>query len=363
MSIGTGSDPARLELASTPNRERVLSPLARLAARFLVLAAAAAVIAYALVHVRLVVVPFVVALLLSTLLRPPAAALERAGIPSVPAALLTILGTVATITAAMFVIAPPVIAELGRLGEVVEEGIDVVTRWVARGPFGLSPGEVDQLVDNAGREASTGASSVAGGVLSASLLALEVIAGLLLTLVLTFFLVHDGHRIWAWATELVAVESRERMQAFGQDAWSALSGYTRGVAVVALFDAVFIALALTLIGVPLVLPLAVLTFLAAFVPLVGAVVAGAVAALVALVSNGFVAALLVVAAITLVQQLEGNLLYPVVVGRAIELHAVAILLSVTAGGVLLGIVGAALAVPVASVAWAAVRAWREHPLP
>jgi putative heme transporter len=153
------------------------------------------------------------------------------------------------------------------------------------------------------------------------------------------------------------------MEAFGNDAWAALSGYTRGVAAVALFDAIFIALALALIGVPLVLPLAALTFLAAFVPLLGAVVAGAIAALVALVDGGVVDAALVLLAITLIQQLEGNLLYPVVVGRAIELHAVAILLAVTAGGVLLGVVGAALAVPVAAVTWAGVRAWRDHPLP
>lgn len=352
-----------MELASTPNRERILSPLARTAVRFLVIAAAAAVIAWSLVHVRLVVVPFIAALLLSTLLTPVARRLHAGGVPSALAALLTLVGAIGLIASAVMLVAPPVVGELGRLGEAIQEGLDVVTRWIASGPFGLSSREVDRLVEDAGRQAGTGASSVAGGLVTASLLALEVVAGVLLTIVLTFFLVHEGARIWTWAVSLVPIESRERAEAFGTDAWGALSGYTRGVAAVALFDAVFVALALTLIGVPLVLPLAVLTFLAAFVPLLGAVVAGAVAALVALVDGGIVDAGLVLLAVTVVQQLEGNLLYPVVVGRAIELHAVAILLAVTAGGVLLGVVGAALAVPVAAVTWAGVRAWREHPLP
>jgi putative heme transporter len=363
VSVATGPGPARMELASPPDRERVLSPLARAAARFLVIAAAGAVMAWALVHVRLVVVPFIVALLLATLLAPPADALRRNGMPSGLATMSVLLAAIGVLVALVTLIAPPVAGELGRLTEAVDEGIDVVTRWIARGPFGLSDTEVDRLLENAGREAGTGASSVAGGLLSASLLALEVVAGILLTIVLTFFLVHDGSRIWGWAMSLAPVESRERMAAFGTDAWSALSSYTRGVAAVALFDAVLIGIALALIGVPLVLPLAVLTFIAAFVPLLGAFVAGAVAALVALVDGGITDAALVVLAITLIQQLEGNLLYPVVVGRAIELHAVAILLAVTAGGVLLGVVGAALAVPVAAVTWAGVKAWRDHPRP
>lgn len=359
MSIATGREPARLERGAVPTSERVLTPVARASLRFLLVVAAAAVVAYMLVHVRLVVVPTIIALLVATLLVPPTAWMRRQGVPSALATTLSLVTTVGLVAIVVSLVAPPVAGELGRLGEVVADGLDEVTGWIAGGPFGLSEREVDRIVEGAGREASTGASSVAGGLVSASMLALEVVAGVLLTLVLTWFLVHDGRGIWSWAVRLLPADQRDRMELFGDDAWSALSGYMRGVVVVAVVDAVFIGLALWLIGVPLVLPLAVLTFLAAFVPLVGAVVAGAVAALVALVTGGVVDALLVVGAVTLVQQLEGDLLYPVVVGRAIDLHAIAILMSVTAGGVLLGVVGAALAVPVAAVTWAGIKAWRE----
>ncbi len=148
---------------------------------------------------------------------------------------------------------------------------------------------------------------------------------------------------------------------WGGGAGTTLGSYLRGVALVALFDAAVIGVALAILGVPLVLPLAVLTFFAAFFPLVGAVTAGAVAALVALVSNGVVTALIVVAVITAVQQLEGDVIYPVVVGRSIELHPVAILLVLTAGAVVAGIIGALFAVPVAAVIWTAIKYFRDEP--
>ncbi len=148
--------------------------------------------------------------------------------------------------------------------------------------------------------------------------------------------------------------ARGRVEAIGESVWRVAGAYVRGLAVVATVDAVFIGLALALIGVPLVVPLAVLTFFAAFIPLVGAVTAGAAAAMVALVSEGVVDALLVVAAVTLVQQLEGDLLYPVVVGRTVALHPVVILLAVTVGAVLGGIIGAFIAVPLVAIVAAVV---------
>jgi predicted PurR-regulated permease PerM len=168
-----------------------------------------------------------------------------------------------------------------------------------------------------------------------------------------FFLVHDGRRMWAWAVGLFPAGRRADVEAIGVRVWAALSAYVRGVAMVAVVDAVLIGLALLVIGVPLVVPLMVITFLGAFVPLVGALVAGAVAALVALVIEGVIAAVLVTVAIVVIQQLEGDLLYPLVVGRAIALHPVAILLALTAGTVVAGIIGALLAVPVAAAVWTA----------
>jgi predicted PurR-regulated permease PerM len=192
-------------------------------------------------------------------------------------------------------------------------------------------------------------------VVTGALFVTELIAGLLLALVLLFFVLKDGYRIWDWIVSLVPGRRREGLREVGSASWSTLGHYLRGVASVALFDAVTIGVALAILGVPLVLPLAVLTFFGAFFPLVGAFTAGFVAALVALVSEGVVTALIVVGVITAIQQLEGDVIYPVLVGRQIRLHPVAILLVLTAGAVVAGIVGALFAVPAAAVAWTAIQ--------
>ncbi len=156
--------------------------------------------------------------------------------------------------------------------------------------------------------------------------------------------------MWPWAVRLFPPEARSDVDQLGRIAWRTMGGYLGGQAIVALVDAVFIGLALWLIGVPLVLPLAILTFVGGFFPVIGAFVAGGAAALIALVSNGFLDALLVVAAATVVQQLEGNLLQPMIVGRAVRIHPVAVILAVTSGAVIWGLPGAILAVPTVAVA-------------
>ncbi len=199
------------------------------------------------------------------------------------------------------------------------------------------------------------------GIFGGAVVALELLAGLLLAIVILFFLVKDGERMWRWAVGLFPPTVRADVDAIGARAWETAGGYIRGVTIVALVDAVFIGLALWLIGVPLVVPLAALTFIGGFFPIVGAFVAGFVAAMVALVSEGWLAAVLVVGASVLVQQLEGNLLQPFIVGSAVRLHPLAILLAITAGGVLWGVAGAFLAVPLVAVTAraAAVLAERE----
>jgi predicted PurR-regulated permease PerM len=197
-------------------------------------------------------------------------------------------------------------------------------------------------------------------VLDGAVLVTQWLAGIVLIVMLTFFFVKDGARIWDWIVELFHEDRQPVVRDVGDRAWAALAGYVQGVFLVATLDAVFIGIALVLVGVPLALPLIVLTFVAAFFPIVGAFSAGAAAVLVALVANGLVGALIVLAAIVLVQQLEGNVFYPVVVGRRLRLHPVAILLALTAGGVLAGIAGAFLAIPVASVTSAVLAYMRER---
>ena len=185
-------------------------------------------------------------------------------------------------------------------------------------------------------------------------------AAVILIVVLTFFFVKDGARLWDWVLELFHEDRQPVLREVGERSWGALSAYVQGVFLVATIDAVLIGAALLIVGVPVAMPLIVLTFIAAFFPIVGAFVAGAAAVLVALVANGLGAALVILAVIVAVQQLEGNVFYPVVVGRKLQLHPVGILLALTAGGVLAGVVGAFLAVPIAAVTGAVLNYTRER---
>lgn len=331
--------------------------------RFLLIVAAAVVIVYALIQLRLVVLPVVGAILIATVLVPVARRLHGFGLPPTVATLATMFGGAALIAGLIALIVPSVAGELDDLGESVGSGIDQVVTWLADGPLGVSEAELNRGIDQAIERLGESSGSLAAGVLSGAQLVAELIAGLLLMAVLIFFFVKDGPRIWGWVVSLLPARRRDDANEIGARAWAALGGYVRGVSIVATVDAVLIGLALLIIGVPLVLPLMVLTFMGAFFPLVGALLAGAVAALVALVSNGVVAALVVVAVITLIQQVEGDLLYPLVVGRSVELHPVAILLALTAGAVLAGVIGALLAVPAAAVAWVAIDYLRDPPPP
>ena len=185
------------------------------------------------------------------------------------------------------------------------------------------------------------------------------LGSLVLIAFLAFFLVKDGRRIWLYLVGLAPERRRAAVDAVGERAWTVLTAYTRGVVFVATVDAVLIGAVLLIVGVPLALPLIVLTWVAAFFPIIGAVTAGGAAVLVALVANSPSAALIVLAAIVLIQQLEGNVLYPVVVGPRLRLHPIVVLMSVALGGTVAGIPGAFLAVPVATVCAAALSYARE----
>jgi predicted PurR-regulated permease PerM len=330
-----------------------LLPAARLSLNFLLVAAAVYVLAWLAVRLWLVVLPVMVSLLVAALLVPPAGLLKRRRVPSVAATLLTMLGGLLLVAGALSLVVPAFIDQFDELEASAREGLDEAIAWLTQ-TFGIERAAINRAIDQAISSAQENSATITRGVLSGAAIAAESIAALLLVAVLVFFFVHDGQKMWAWLVGLFPRRHREDVNAIGEKIWAAISGYVRGVAFIALVDALLIGAALLIIGVPLVVPLMVLTFLGAFLPLVGAVLAGAVAALVALVTQGVVAAILVAVAITAIQQVEGDLLYPLVVGRAISLHPVAILLVLTAGSVLAGIVGALLAVPVAAAVWSAV---------
>lgn len=343
---------------------RVLWPATRVALNLIVILAAAMVALWVLWQLRIVVVPVLVALLLATLLVPPVDLLRRRGCPSALATLLVMALSVAALAGVIVLVAPAFVDQFGDLENSVDEAIEEVVRWLVEGPFDLERGEIDRAVEEALASLRGNAGGIGKGVLAGATLLAEVVAGLLLLVVLLFFFVHDGRRMWDWAVSLAPQRHRDLVDGAGREVWKSTAGYMRGVALIAVVDAVLIGIALVIIGVPLVLPLMVLVFFGAFIPLVGAIVAGAIAALVALISKGPLAAALVVAAITAIQQIEGDLLYPNVVGRMIRLHPVAILLALAAGTVLAGILGALLSVPVAAAVWTAVEYVRRAlPLP
>jgi putative heme transporter len=341
---------------------RVLWPASRVALNLIVLLAAVVAALWLLGRLRIVVVPVLAALLLATFLVPPVELLRRQGWPSALATLFVMVVTTAALVVIVVLIAPAFVDQFGELEDSVDEAIGEVVHWLVQGPFDVARADIDRAVDDGLASLRNNAGGIGKGVLSGAGMLAELIAGVLLLVVLVFFFVHDGRRMWGWALSLVPERNRELIDGAGQEVWHTIAGYMRGVALIAVVDAVLIGIALALIGVPLVVPLMVVVFLGAFIPLLGAFVAGAIAALVALISEGPIAALIVVGAIAAIQQIEGNVLYPNVVGRTISLHPVAILLILVAGTVVAGIVGALLAIPVAAGAWTAfdhVRRERE----
>jgi predicted PurR-regulated permease PerM len=331
-----------------------LVALSEISWRLLVCGAAIGLLAYGLWQVRIVVLPIFIALLATTLLVPPARWLERRGVPSLLATAAVYIAALALVGAIGWLIVPPVVDELDELDRQLRAGVNQVGEYIVAGPFGVSEREIERAVEQAADQIAASRGAIVSGLLSGVQLVGQLIAGLLLSAVLVFFFVKDGPQLWRWVTRLFPKRRRAMVDRLGASSWEILGAYVRGVALVATVDAVLIGVALALIGVPLVLPLAVLTFFAAFFPLIGAFLAGLAAALVALVAQGVVAALIVVAAITAIQQLEGDLLYPVVVGRVVQLHPVAILLAIAAGAVVAGVIGALVAVPLAAVLSAAV---------
>jgi predicted PurR-regulated permease PerM len=321
-----------------------------------VIAAALYAIGYAAGRLLLVVVPVVVALLLATLLVPLAHRLRDRGLHERAASLLVVIGGIALLGAVLTLIVPPFVSELGEVATSVEEGSRKAGELLQ--PLGVSQAQVDRAIDDGVKSLQGSGGKVAGGAVSGALAALNVLAAVLLTLVLTFFFVKDGRVLWSWIAGLCGPR-RDTAEDLGERVWKVLTGYVHGVALVALIDSLLIGAVLVVMGIPLAMPLTVLTFIASFFPVVGAVVVGAAAVLVALVAKGGVAALVVAIAIVVVQQLDGNLLQPLLVGRKLELHPVVVLLALTAGGVVAGLVGAFVAVPLAAVAGAVIEYFRS----
>lgn len=322
--------------------------------RFLVTVAALVILLYVLVTLRLIFIPMVVALLISTLLVPLAERLRKRGLPSLLATWIVFVAAFGLLAGIVSLIAPAIADELDNVGRDVRAGTEDVLAWLTEGPLDLSREQIDDYIDRAADALRERQSSIVGGAVRGAYVVVEVIVGALLTAVLAFFFVKDGNRIANALLDAFPQRRHDDIRKVAGRSWEALGAYIRGTAIVGLVDAVAIGGTMLVLGVPLVWPIAVITFFGAFFPLVGAVVAGVIAALVALVTTGFVPALILAAATIIVQQVEGDVLQPIVLGRAVHLHPLVILLSLTAGAIVAGIAGAFLAVPVAAVIAVAV---------
>lgn len=323
--------------------------LAGIAWRFIVIVLAAAIVVSGLVQLRVVVLPIVVAVFLATLLMPVADRLRRLGLRSALAAAITMVGAALVLGGVLTFIIVEVVDETDTLAEDASDAVDEIEDWLITGPLDLEQDQVDDARESIADSFEDNSEALTQGAVRMGAIAVEVVTGAVLAVVLLFFVLKDGHRAGVALGRLVGADRAEDLRELGAKTWATMAGYLRGVAITGLVDGAIIGLGLVVLGVPLVVPLMMLTFLGAFIPLVGATVAGVLAAMVALVSNGPGTALAVGALVVVVQQVEGDVLAPLVLGRAVRLHAVTILLALTAGSVLAGIIGAFLAVPLAAV--------------
>jgi predicted PurR-regulated permease PerM len=317
--------------------------------RLIALAIVVWLAANVLVRLRLVVVPLVVAVFIAALLLPLVDRLdERLPLPRTVWSLVVLVLALAVLAGVFALIVPPFVDQLDELQRSVQEGLRSVEAWLDE-RLGITLAEVrDRFVGG------IDGSAIGQRVLSGAVFVAELLAGWLLAIVLCFFIMRDGPAFARAAIRWVPEDRRDVASAIGRRSWAVVGGYLRGVMITGVVDAVAIGIGLWIIGVPLVFSLMTLTFFGAFFPLVGAFLAGAVAVLVALVSGGVTEALLTLALVIAVQQLEGDVVAPLVLGRTLSLHPLVIILALTAGAIVAGIVGAAFAVPLAAIIRAAV---------
>jgi len=351
-----------LPRSSTSAAELVPLGLRRASAfawRVLLLIAAAVLLVWVLIQTQVVVLPVIAALLLTAFVEPGTRRLRARRLPDWAVGLIALLAVVALFAGVGLLIVPEVVGQISQVNLNLNQGIRRIQDFVLQ-TFPVSQSQVEQGISKAFNTLQSSIGNVATQVLGAAGAVVGLLLQIFVTLFLFFFFVKDGPRFYRWLRAAAPPSRRRNVEELLPQIWSTLQAYLSGVVIVGLIDAVFIAIALLVVGVPLVLPLAVLTFFGAFFPLVGAIVAGAVAALVALVTGGVTDALIIVGATVVVQQVEGNVLQPLIMGRQVELHPAVTLLAVTGGGAVAGIVGAFLAVPVAAVTRRVLRYSSPH---
>lgn len=330
--------------------------------RMLVVAVGLVVLGLVIGKAWSIVLPVVLALIITTVLLPPTTWMEkRWRLPAALASLIVLAGALSIVALVIWFLAPSISSEVNEIASSASEGLTQVEAWVdGNSNLQVTQAQVDSLVDAAQDRLQSSAATIASGVLVGVSAITSALITFVLTLVLSFFMLKDGHRFLPWLRSLSGPQVGNHLTEVGSRAWQTLASFIRTQALVGLIDAVMIGVALVIVGVPLALPLAVLTFFAAFAPIIGAVVVGLLAVLVTLVTNGWVAALIIAGVVLAVQQLEGNVLLPWLQGRTLHLHASVVLLAITLGSTLFGVVGAFLSVPAAAVGAVVLRYVNEE---
>lgn len=324
--------------------------------RVLVVAGMAVVLGYVVITLRQIVIPVAVALLLTALLGPVVDWLTNHRVPRGLATLVVLIGGLALIGGLLAFVIQAFVAGLPELQTQVVNSFRQVQAWLQNPPFGLPRVNLQDPVNSLTRWLADNRTAITSGALSTAVTVGNYLTGAALALFTLIYFLYGGRSMWRFLLGAVPRPVRPRVDAAGQRGFASLVGFIRATVLVAVVDAIGIGIGLAVVGAPLVVPLAALTFLAAFIPVIGAVISGMLAVLVVLVAQGWVAALIVLGVVIGVQQLEGNVLQPLLLGRAVALNGVAVVLAVAVGLVLAGIAGALLSVPLLALLNAGIRA-------
>lgn len=297
-----------------------------------------------------VTVPVAVALLTTALATPAVDRLEQVGVPRRVAALVVVLGGLLVFVGLLTLVGSQIASQFDQLRNDVGEGLVQVQDWLRTGPLGLSDAQLNDLIDRGRESRHVADSEVVSKAAAVCTTVGHLLTGFFIVIFSTFFFCAEGGRMWRWAVSLLPKSARAEVSSSGYVAWVSLTAFVRATVLVALTDALGIALAAVVLGVPLALPLGLLVFVGAFVPIIGAAVSGSVAVLVALVAQGPIVALLMLGAVVVVQQLESHVLQPFLMGRFVAVHPLGIILAIAAGLVAGGVIGALIAVPLVACA-------------
>jgi predicted PurR-regulated permease PerM len=336
--------PAPVDDIETPH---VLRFAAAWSWRLLIVVAAIWVFLQVFALLSVVLVPVIIGLLLAAVASPVADRLTGWGLPRGLATLVTIVLGMSLVVGLVTLVAQQFTSGFGELRDQFDQSLGKLERYLA--DLGLSRDQLQDFFDRVRDGVGSGEGNLGGTVVRTATTAGHLLAGLFIVLFATIFFTYDGRNIWSWIVRLFPDRARARVEGSGVRAWAVLTSYVRATVVIAAVDALGIAIVALVLGLPLVVPLAVLVFMGAFIPVVGATISGIAAVAVALVSEGPVQALIMLAGVIGVQQLEGHVLQPFLMGRLVRVHPLAVVVVIAIGGLVAGIFGALIAVPLTAI--------------